>query len=250
VDAEVAKYLLEFHGVCPSRETMKMAISTGVLELIRNIWGRLSENQREYRADLLQAAADFHHPDILAWLLREASPLERESFGEFALERHLADAVIVATDNGLRLWSKNARARIATWSVASTLQFVAPPDGLSIDCGWWLDLCGKASAIEPDGGEWVIPQRIPRELVAHLVLPFGVAQLGRNCLAGCEALARFSIPQTVTEVGWFAFAWCRSLKRLVFPASVKSIDASIDWECSDTLQIVAAADTEFTVNGI
>jgi hypothetical protein len=248
--AEVAKYLLEFHSVHASRETMKTAISTGVLVLIRLVWDRLPECQRGGRTDLLQEAADFHREDVLAWLFRGATPLEREVFAEFALGRHLADALIIATQNGPLLWSNNARVRVAAWPVASTLEFVAPPDGLSIDSGWWVDLNGKASTLEPQDGQWVTPPGIPRGDVAQLVLPFGVTQLGLSCVRGCTALTYFWIPETVTEIGWYAFADGQSLRRLVIPASVTSIDASIDGGWSYGLQIVMAASTDVTCDGI
>jgi hypothetical protein len=229
---------------------MKTAISTGVLVLIRLVWDRLPECQRGGRTDLLQEAADFHHEDVVAWLFRGATPLEREVFAEFALGRHLADALLIATQNGPMLWSNNARVRVAAWPVASTLEFVAPPDGLAIDSGWWVNLKGKASTLEPQDGQWVTPPGITREGVAQLVLPFGVTQLGRCCFLGCTDLTQFSNPETVTEIGWYAFAHCRSLRRLVIPASVTSIDASMTWGCSYALQIVMAASTDVTCDGI
>jgi hypothetical protein len=52
----VAKYLLEFLGARPTRETLKMALASGNLELIRMCWGRLPA-EHEKRLDLLEVAA-------------------------------------------------------------------------------------------------------------------------------------------------------------------------------------------------
>ena len=49
---DVAKYLLEFHKATPTRETLRMAVSTGNVELIRTAWERLPE-EHEGRADLI-----------------------------------------------------------------------------------------------------------------------------------------------------------------------------------------------------
>jgi hypothetical protein len=62
---EMTKYLLEFHDVKPTRETLKQAISTGNAELIRLMWQRVPEGDRLHRADLLQVAADFHREAAL-----------------------------------------------------------------------------------------------------------------------------------------------------------------------------------------
>jgi hypothetical protein len=56
---EVAKFLLEFHGAKPARETLKMALSSGNLELIQVMWQRLP-GQHENRFGLMEVAADFH----------------------------------------------------------------------------------------------------------------------------------------------------------------------------------------------
>jgi hypothetical protein len=71
---EVTKCLLEFHGAKPTRETLKMALSSGDLELIRLMWQRLP-GEHENRFDLMEVAADFHREEPLAWLLRDATGL-------------------------------------------------------------------------------------------------------------------------------------------------------------------------------
>jgi hypothetical protein len=99
---EVTKCLLEFHRATPTRETLKMAISSGNLELIRIVVARVP--QLRERVDLLEVAADFHRVDVLAWLLRDASVFERELFMCLAIERRLADAVVVALDERVVPW--------------------------------------------------------------------------------------------------------------------------------------------------
>ena len=64
-----------------------MAISRGNLELIRLAWGRLPEEDHEGRVDLLEVAADFHRPEPLPWLFRDAAVLDREVFAGLAIER-------------------------------------------------------------------------------------------------------------------------------------------------------------------
>jgi hypothetical protein len=68
---DVAKYLLEFHEAMPTRETLKMALSSGNLELIRLFWARLPELEQKSRLDLLEVASDFHQVDVVAWLFRD-----------------------------------------------------------------------------------------------------------------------------------------------------------------------------------
>jgi hypothetical protein len=101
---EVSKYLLEFHEAPPTRETLKQALSFGNLELIRLIEKRLPEAELERRADLLEVAGDFHQLEPLAWLFRDARMTDRELFVAFALERHLADGLVVVLEGGFQPW--------------------------------------------------------------------------------------------------------------------------------------------------
>jgi hypothetical protein len=125
---DVSKYLLEFHGATPTRETLKMAISSGNLELIRLAWERLPE-EHETRFDLLEVAADFHREEPFVWLFRDATGLEREAFLEIALERRLADAVVLAVATGSRPWSTRSRDVAVAWRAAISLEFGTPPEG-------------------------------------------------------------------------------------------------------------------------
>jgi hypothetical protein len=101
---DVTKYLLEFHSATPSRETLKQALSAGNLELIRLIEKRLPEAELERRGDLLEVAGEFHQLEPLAWLFRDARMTDRELFVAFALERHLADGLVVVLEGGFQPW--------------------------------------------------------------------------------------------------------------------------------------------------
>jgi hypothetical protein len=134
---EVTKCLLEFHGAEPAREALKMALSSGNLESIRLMWQRLPD-EHENRFDLMEVAADFHRGEPLAWLLRDATELEREAFMALAIERRLADAVVVAVENGYRAWSQRMLELRELWLAAATLEFSPAPAGLREDSGLYI----------------------------------------------------------------------------------------------------------------
>jgi hypothetical protein len=100
---EVSKCLLEFHGAKPTRETLKMAIAIGNLELIRLIWARLPDEQHS-RGDLLEVAADFHRGEPLRWLFRDSHVGEQELFFVDALEAHFADGLLEVLGERVRPW--------------------------------------------------------------------------------------------------------------------------------------------------
>jgi hypothetical protein len=100
---DVTRCLLEFHGMKPSQQALKMAISTGRVDLIWMVRERLPEIKHEL--ELLEVAADFHRPAPLTWLLGEVTDFEREEFFGFAIEHKLADANLTAVENGYRPWS-------------------------------------------------------------------------------------------------------------------------------------------------
>jgi hypothetical protein len=128
---DASKYLLGFCGVTPTRTTLKMALSTGYPEMIRLIWQRLPEEQ-DRRLDLLEISADFHREAPLGWLFRDSNEIEREVFAECALERHLADALLVGLRNGPRPWSWRTRELAASWPAAgSGIVFGSAPNGIA-----------------------------------------------------------------------------------------------------------------------
>jgi hypothetical protein len=132
---EVSKCLLEFHRAKPTRETLKMAISSGNLELIRLIWARLPDEQHS-RSDLLEVAADFHREEPLRWLFRDSNVFEQERFFMFALEGHLADGLLELLGEGVLLWWWRTRDFGAKCREAGEIAFGEPPEGFWTDGGW------------------------------------------------------------------------------------------------------------------
>jgi hypothetical protein len=126
---EMTKYLLEFHRARPTRETLKQSISTGSLELFKLMRERLPERELRHRADLMDVAAGFHQLEVLVWLLRDATVLEREVLLASAFEWKLADALLVALENGYRPWSRRGREVSLEWRASSRVEFVSAPGG-------------------------------------------------------------------------------------------------------------------------
>jgi hypothetical protein len=131
-----------------------MAISCGNLELIRMLWQRSSEAEQWHRMDLLEVAADFHQEEPLGWLLRDATDLEREAFGAFALERRLADALVAGVESGWVPWSWRTRVLAANWQTATRLEFGPAPDNLSLGSRGRVDVAGKVIELPPINGPW------------------------------------------------------------------------------------------------
>jgi hypothetical protein len=143
----MTKCLLEFHRATPTRETLKMAIATGIFELIKMMRERLPEAELRDRLGLLEVAAEFHQPEVLGWLLRDATVFEQELLVVFALERELADSMVVAFEIGFRPWWFHTREVSLKWRTSSQLELVAAPDGFSSECGWWTAVSGDVSAL-------------------------------------------------------------------------------------------------------
>jgi hypothetical protein len=117
-----AKLLLVFHDAKVTDETLAMALSSGDLELIRLVWDRLPDSVRNRKLDHAMVAAEWHRFEPLMWLLREASPVELELFACFALETHLADAIMAVFDGQLKPWLKRSRAAASKWGPAQKLE--------------------------------------------------------------------------------------------------------------------------------
>jgi hypothetical protein len=98
---DLTKCLLELHEAKPTRETLKMAMSSGNVDLIRQIWARLPGEQHS-RSDLLEGAADFHRDEPLLWLFRDSTVFDQELFFVFAAEAHLADGLLEVQLEGVR----------------------------------------------------------------------------------------------------------------------------------------------------
>jgi hypothetical protein len=145
---EMTKYLLEFHGAKATRETLKQSISTGNPGMFRMVRERLPEGELRDRVDLMEVAAEFHQEEMLMWFLRDATVLERELLGVFALERRLADSLVVALDNRFHPWWMRTRDISLKWRASLRLEFVPAPVGFSSDGGWWTSVSGATSALQ------------------------------------------------------------------------------------------------------
>jgi hypothetical protein len=101
---EITKYLLEFHGARPTRETLKQSISSRSLELFKMMRERLPEAEFRLRDGLMEVAAEFHQREVLVWFFRDAIIFERELLLVLALEQKLADSLVFAFENGFEPW--------------------------------------------------------------------------------------------------------------------------------------------------
>jgi hypothetical protein len=141
---DVAKFLIEFLRAKPRRETLKMALASGNIELVRMCWGLLPDEQDE-RLDLLEVASDFHRVEVLAWLFRDTDKFEKELFVGFAIRRHLADALLtVSVDRFKPWWAVEAGAQ---WAPSHDLEFKSAPDGFWADGGWFKNSEGQMKGV-------------------------------------------------------------------------------------------------------
>jgi hypothetical protein len=233
---ETTKYLLEFHSAKPTRGTLKMAISTGRFELIKLMHERLSETELGARVDLLIVATDFHQPEVLRWLLRDATVFEGELLEVFALERKQAGALLSAHENSIRPWWYRTREVSLKWRVSAKLEFVSAPEGFSADGGWWLSTRGGETVLPPlppgCGGVWTLPEPFGTELLICAELPASVTTIGACAFYGRSTLKRLRIPSSVATIGEYAFFRCSGLTQVEIPSSVTTIGRSSFCGCS------------------
>jgi hypothetical protein len=229
---EVVKYLLEFHTAKPSRETLKMAISAGHLELIRLILARLPELVR--RDDLMKVACDFHREEVLTWLWRDATTFEGELFVAYALQGHYGDALVSVLREGYRPWWGASRALAAAWRAAK-LEFGPAPNGFSVDGGWWVDAsgAGRPFKIDPVRG-WVGYEDTPTPTPSWVVPPGAVEvtlpleangwrEIEPYAFATYAALERVTVGPRLSEISCYAFLNCQSLREVELPAGLRYI---------------------------
>jgi hypothetical protein len=247
VSVEMTKYLFEFHGAKPTRETLKQAISTGNFSLIKLMRDRLPEGELLDRVDLLEVAAEFHQPEVLGWLLRDATVFERELLGVFALEGKLADSLVVALESGFQPWWSRTRELSLKGRPSSEIRFVSAPDGFSADGGWWTSFSGATSALRAHGSEsWfgsTMPDRALRvrpsvgvewtsamsqaqmddaNLVKSVVFPSGVIAIGERAFCGFGSIESVVFPASYITFGESAFEDCKALKIVSFPVGCKA----------------------------
>jgi hypothetical protein len=219
---QVVKYLLEFHGAIPSRETLKMAISSGSLELVRWIVGRLPEAELDRRFDLTEVAADFHRPDLLAWLLRDASLVEREIFASRAIGQRLADALLVAIEIGMRPHRAHARRAAGLWAPRRSLREILAPGGIVPAAGWGWCVAGSFTTPLGPVDPFELDVVLRRE-VTEIVLPSGVTRLWPGGCSRCGCLTSVVMRRGLTVVGEGAFGFCCSLVDVTIPEGVIEI---------------------------
>jgi hypothetical protein len=245
---EMTKYLLEFHGAKPTRETLKQSLSTGCFELIKLIRERLPGAEFQDRVELLELAAEFHQTEVLGWLLRDATVFEGELLMVFALERKLADSLVVAIQSGFRPWWFRTRELLLAWRASSRVEFVSAPERFSWVGGWWtavprfvsalaaLGCRGERGPTMPYGprreapefdGEWTKAMSRLRlgekTAVTLVVFPAGVTAIGEEALEGFKVLESVLFPTGCTAVGDGGLRGCSNLKTISFPAGCRAI---------------------------
>jgi hypothetical protein len=221
---DVVKCLLEFHGARPTRETLKMAISVGNLELVRMMVGRLPESELDHRFDLAEVAADFHQLELLAWLLRDAPAGEREVFVSVMVERCLADALLVAVENGIGPLRRGDDEVVSLWTPRPVLwEIIAPAGSSRAGCGWCIDE-SRVVALPPVR-EFVLDGVLRRNVI-DLVLPPGATGVGLHACSECRKLKRVAIGHGVTRIREAAFWGCVSLVEVAIPDGVTEIGRS------------------------
>jgi hypothetical protein len=258
----MTKYLFEFHRAKATRETLKQSISTGNLGMFRMVRERLPEGELRDRVDLMEVAAEFHQEEALIWLLREATVFERELLCVFALERKLADSLVVASENGFHPWWGRARDVSLKWRASSEMKFVSAPEGFWSEGGWWTDLSGATSALRALGSEaWIgstLPDGRPRvgsavefewteamsqaqfgdaKLVKSVVFPVGVRAIGLAALCKFDALESVVFPAGCVDIGFGAFAYCKALKAISLPVGCKATGVSAFYRCSSLVSV-------------
>jgi hypothetical protein len=242
---EMTKYLLEFHGAQPTRETLRNAISTGNLELFRMMRERLLEAELRDRFDLLEVAAEFHQEEVCVWLFRDSTIFERELLAVFALEGKLADMLLMSYENGLAPWWYHTREVSLNWRASKELGFVPAPEGFLVEGGWWKSKGGGESGLPPlgpgGGGVWVLPGSVKRMGLTYAVLPAGVTTIGKYAFRECSIVTPLGFPSTVTAIGGLAFWHCSGLTRVEIPSSVTTIGEGAFDGCSDLTQLKIAS---------
>jgi hypothetical protein len=156
-----------------------MAPASGNLELIRICWERLPGEQGKGRLDLLEVAIDFHQLDVLAWLFRDADTFEKELFIDFAIGRHLADALLTVIVDGFTPWWGLAAA--GRRAPAHEIEFGPAPTGFWPGGGWRTNSKGERKGIRATEGRWT-RKRTESEVgneseVIEVVLPCGVTAI-------------------------------------------------------------------------
>jgi hypothetical protein len=216
--------------------------------------------------DLLEVAAEFHQEEVLVWLLRDATVFERELLGVLALERKLADSLVVALENGFQPWWGRTRGISWKWRASAGMELVPAPEGFSSECGWWTDLSSVTSALRGIGGVAglgpMLPDGRPRDgsavefewtkemsraqlgdanLVKSVVFPVGVTAIGEWGLLNFEAVESVAFPAGCINFGGQAVAGCRALRAISLPVGCKGTGESAFCGCSSLMSVTIPA---------
>jgi hypothetical protein len=264
---EMTKFLLEFHRAMPTHDTLEQAMSTGSFEMIKLVRERLPEAEFQDLLDLVVVAAEFHQSDVLRWLLRDAAVFEQELLTVVAVERKLADSLVIAFENGFRPWSFRTREASLKWRGSSQLEFVPAPEGFSSEGGWWTAVsgvvtalpamacdaasrptqatygmtAGMGDALRSSTGEWTGEMSLvclgEHAEVRSIVLPTGIRAIGEKALGGFEAMESVVFPSGCTVFGFGALAHCKSLKAVSLPAGCKETGDCAFYDCASLASV-------------
>jgi hypothetical protein len=215
----------------------------------------------------MEVATEFRRHEVLTWLLRDATKFDRELLGLFALERKLADVLLLTYGNGFRPWWFRTREVSLKWRASLQLEFVSAPEGLSPEGGWWTAVSGVVSALPAvsweageghtqevsavSGGaggtrsasrvEWTAAmsqaQLGKRALVKSIVFPAGITAIGWRALKGLEALESVVFPVGCTVFGAESLQGCKSLKAVSLPAGCKATGVHAFSGCSSLTSV-------------
>ncbi len=73
--------------------------------------------------------------------------------------------------------------------------------------------------------------------VTDLIIPEGIASIGRYAFFGCSGLTSITIPEGVTSIGYDAFSRCTGLTSITIPEGVTRIDSGVFSGCSGLTSI-------------
>jgi hypothetical protein len=260
---EMTKCLVLFHRATPTRDALRQSLPTGSFQLIKMRRERLPEGASRDRVDLLEVAAEFHQEEVLVGLLRDVTVFERELLGVFALERKLADSLVVTSESGVHPWWGRTREVSLKWRASSQLDIVPAPEGLSSEGGCWTDVLGAVSALHALGcevepaetltsggrrvestfkGEWteaISEAQLGKKRAVKLVtLPVGVTAIGRQALGGFWVLESVVVPAGCTVIEYCALRNCVSIKAISLPACCGVTGAYAQWGSRSLVSVV------------
>jgi hypothetical protein len=177
--------------------------------------------------------------------------LEKELFVDFAIRRHLADALLAVFVDGFRPWW--ALKAAAKWVPTREFVFGPAPEGFWRGGGWFTNSKGETKGIRAMEGRWtrkLTKSKLGDESeVTEVVLPFGVKAIAGDAFRDYATLRSLTIqPRCVTiedGMGWNsksrrdegAMAGCTSLVGVTIPATCATIGSSAFSNCSGLTEL-------------